>query len=84
MSRPAKAALDVKPVPQPTPAQIKATREALGYSQAEAAALVYRKSKSSWVHFEADPSLSSHRAIPLDTWAWFLHVTDPGGEFTLP
>lgn len=54
------------PLPPQTPDNIRRRREAVGLTQAEAAALVYVTPRA-WQRWE-----SGDRAIPLATWELFL------------
>ena len=54
----------------PTPAEIRAAREAAGLSQDAAAALLY-KARSSWAQWEAREGSPNHRAMDPAFWELF-------------
>ena len=58
----------------PTPTEIKAARLAAGLTQTQAAALVYVHPRN-WQKWEADKSLSTHRAMHPAIWELFLQKT---------
>lgn len=59
---------------QPTPAEIRAAREAAGLSRSQAAELVHAGYRT-WQNWELDPSSPEARAIPLASWELFLLKT---------
>lgn len=61
-------------VSHPTPAEIRAAREAAGLSQDAAAALLY-KARGTWAQWEARESASNHRAMDAAFWELFLLKT---------
>ena len=59
----------------PTPAQIRAAREAAGLTQAEAAELVHAASYRTWQNWEVDANDKEHRDMGLAEWELFLIKT---------
>lgn len=57
-------------IKQPTPAEIKAAREHVGDTQAEAAARVHSPSYRAWQNWE-----NGTRAMPLAAWELYLIKT---------
>lgn len=57
---------------QPTPAEIRAAREAAGLTQAQAAELVHAASYRTWQNWEADKGDPEHRQMGLAEWELFL------------
>jgi DNA (cytosine-5)-methyltransferase 1 len=60
---------------QPTPAEIRAAREAAGLTQSEAAGLVHAASYRTWQNWEAAESEPGHRQMGLAEWDLFLRLT---------
>lgn len=58
----------------PTPSEIKAKRDQLGLTQAQAAALI-GKSARAWQNWETSIDLPSHRAMDNALWELFLIKT---------
>jgi putative transcriptional regulator len=71
-----------KRLTQPTPAQVRAAREAAGLTRQEAAALVHAYDKDgggsyrTWQNWELEASDSNARPIPLAVWDLFLIKTE--------
>lgn len=64
-------------IKQPTPADVRAARERIGLSQAEAAALISPAEKAgykTWAGYETDGG-GNARVIPLPVWELFLLLT---------
>ena len=62
---------------QPTPAQIRAAREAAGLTQSQAAELVHAGSYRTWQNWERDAGDVEAREMPLASWELFrLKVAD--------
>jgi putative transcriptional regulator len=59
---------------QPTPAEIRAAREAAGLTQTAAAALVHAELRT-WQHWESSAGADDRRAMPLAAWELFLIKT---------
>jgi transcriptional regulator with XRE-family HTH domain len=59
-----------KPLKVPTPAEIRAARDAAGLTQAAAAELVHLKAQQRWAEYE-----SGVNNIGLSTWELFLIKT---------
>ena len=57
-------------VRHPTPAEIRAAREAAGLSQDAAAALLY-KARGTWAQWEAREGSPNHRAMDPAFWELF-------------
>lgn len=57
-------------VSHPTPAEIRAAREAAGLSQDAAAALLY-KARGTWAQWEAREGSPNHRAMDPAFWELF-------------
>ncbi len=55
---------------KPTPAQIKATREAARLSQSEAAALVHA-TRRTWQNWESPEGSGNYREMPAAAWELF-------------
>ncbi|MDP3438140.1 MAG: hypothetical protein Q8R95_00910 [Azonexus sp.] len=71
--------LELTPLPQPTPDEIRAARNRVGHSQTEAGQIVSNaqvKPWRTWQGYEADAGKKDHRDIPLVVWAYYLLVTD--------
>jgi predicted transcriptional regulator len=64
------------PLKTPTPAEIRAARDAAGLTQAAAAELVHLKAQQRWAEYE-----SGENNIGLSTWELFLIKT---GQRSLP
>lgn len=73
-------------LPQPTPEQVRAARNAAGLTQTEAAQLVGpagEKGYRTWQRFEFPPGNKDHRAIHPGLWELFLLLTDQHPGFRL-
>jgi putative transcriptional regulator len=71
-----------KRLAQPTPAEIRAAREAAGLSRQQAAELVHaldadgQGSYRTWQNWELDAASPQARSIPLAAWELFLIKTE--------
>lgn len=66
-------------IQQPSPAQIRQARKAVGLTQAQAAQLIspaQSKPYRSWQSYEVAEGMPTARAIPLASWELFLLLTD--------
>lgn len=64
---------------QPSPAEVRQTREKAKLTQTEAAKLVSpskTKPYRTWQNYEIEVGQKGHRAISLATWELFLLLTD--------
>jgi putative transcriptional regulator len=61
-------------VKQPSPAEIRAAREAARLTQTAAAELVHAELRT-WQHWESTADADDRRAMPLASWELFLLKT---------
>lgn len=69
----------VERIAPPTPAQVRAAREAAGLTQTQAATLISvsrAKPYRTWQNYELAADQRDHRDIPLAVWELFLLLTD--------
>lgn len=61
------------PARNPTPAEIRAAREAAGLTQLQAAELLFSH-VNTWQQWEADPKDPAHRRMHPKDWLLFKHL----------
>lgn len=67
----------------PTPAEIRAARDAAGHTQAQAATLVGLSGGIRWAEYERDQTTATSRRIDPARWQLYLLMTDQHPEWRL-